>query len=121
MENRAIPDVGITASSQRDSKHAAWQARLHLKADTRTGGGWSALHNDFNQWLQVELGGYTIVTRVATQGGNARNEWVTKYRLQYSFAGNIYRFYKLRQSSSAKVNITLTDVIDNDLYRDFCS
>ncbi|CAH3197417.1 unnamed protein product, partial [Porites evermanni] len=84
MENGAIHDSRITASSSLDNKHTALQARLHLTADSRTGGGWSALKDDFYQWLQIELGGYTTVTSVATQGGNGRNEWVTQYRLKYS-------------------------------------
>ena len=104
MENRVIPDSWITASSSRDSKHTAWQARLHLSADGGTGGGWSARHDVFGQWLKVELGGYTTVTRVATQGGSGRNEWVTKYRLQYSNAGNIFKYYRLRDNSSAMVS-----------------
>ena len=104
MENRAIPDSWITASSSRDDKHTAWQARLHLSADGSTGGGWSARHDDFRQWLKVELGGYTTVTRVATQGGSGRNEWVTKYRLQYSNAGNIFKYYRLTDNSSAMVS-----------------
>ena len=104
MENRAIPDSWITASSSSDNKHTAWQARLHLSADGGTGGGWSARHDDFDQWLKVELGGYTTVTRVATQGGSGRNEWVTKYRLQYSNAGNIFKYYRLTDNSSAMVS-----------------
>ena len=104
MENGAIHDSMITASSSLDNKHAAFHARLHLTADSSTGGGWSALKDDFNQWLQIELGGYTTVTRVATQGGNGRNEWVTKYRLLYSSAGNIFMYYKLRENSSAMVS-----------------
>ena len=104
MENGAIHDSRITASSSLDNKHTALQARLHLTADSRTGGGWSALKDDFYQWLQIELGGYTTVTRVATQGGNGRNEWVTQYRLLYSSTGNIFMYYKLRENSSAMVS-----------------
>ena len=104
MENRAIPDSWITASSSRDNKYTAWQARLHLSADGSTGGGWSARHDDFRQWLKVDLGGYTTVTRVATQGGNGRNGWVTKYRLQYSNSGNMFKYYRLRENSSAMVS-----------------
>ncbi|XP_073259033.1 uncharacterized protein [Porites lutea] len=103
MENGAIHDSRITASSSLDNKHTAMQARLHLTADSKTGGGWSALKDDFYQWLQIELGGYTTVTRVTTQGGNGRNEWVTHYRLKYSRAGNIFMYYKLRENSSAMV------------------
>ena len=104
MEKGAIHDSRITASSSLDNEHTALQARLHLTADSRTGGGWSALKDDYNQWLQIEFDGYTTVTRVATQGGNGRNGWVTKYRLQYRNAENIFMYYKLKESSSAMVS-----------------
>ena len=117
MENGAIHDSGITASSSLDNKHTATQARLHLTADSRTGGGWSALKDDFYQWLQIELGGYTTVTRVATQGGNGRNEWVTQYRLKYRGAGNIFMYYKLRENSSAMVSIHKAQSCSLDLWR----
>ena len=116
MENGAIHDSGITASSSLDNKHTATQARLHLTADSRTGGGWSALKEDFFQWLQIDLGGYTTVTRVATQGGNGRNEWVTKYRLKYSRAGNIFMYYKLKENSSAMVSIHKAQSCSLDLW-----
>ena len=103
MENRAISDAQISASSQSDDDHDAPQGRLRIKADGHKSGGWSALRNDFNQWLQVDLGSDTTVTRVATQGRNGYDQWVTKYRLQYSYAGGAFKFYKMRGNSSAKV------------------
>ena len=103
MENKAISDVQISASSQQDDNHSAQRSRLRITADGIKSGGWSALRDDFNQWLQVDLGSYTTVTRVATQGSNGRDHWVTKYRLQYSYAGVTFKFYKMRENSSAKV------------------
>ena len=103
MENRAISDAQISASSQWDDDHDAPQGRLRLKADGHKSGGWSALRNDFDQWLQVDLGGEIRVTRVATQGRNGFDQWVTKYRLQYSYGGVTFMFYKPRENSSAKV------------------
>ena len=104
MENKAISDAQITASSQLDDNHAARKARLHITGDVSKSGGWSALKDNFNQWLQVDLGSYTTVTRVATQGRNGYKEWVSKYRLQYSYNGITFKFYKTRENSSAKVN-----------------
>ena len=99
----SISDSHISASSQMDSNHSAAQARLHLKADGNKAGGWSAFTNDLNQWLQVDLGSYTRVTRVATQGRNGYDQWVTKYKLQYSDDGVIFQFYRDAGSSVAKV------------------
>ena len=103
MEGEAISDAQISASSQRDNNYAARQARLHFKISGNKQGGWSALENDLNQWLQVDLGSYTRVTRVATQGRNAHNEWVAKYNLQYSDDGVIFLMYKKAANSSAWV------------------
>ena len=103
MESKAIVDAQISASSQLDGNHSAAQARLHFKANKGFAGGWSALKNDSNQWLQVDLGSYTRVTRVATQGSNAYNEWVAKYRLQYSDDGTTFLYHKDAGDSAVKV------------------
>ena len=105
MENEAISDSQISASSQLDDNHSARQARLHFTISGNMRGGWSALRNDLNQWLQVDLGSYTRVTRVATQGRNAYNEWVTKYRLKYSDDGVTFYLYNGAANSSAKVRV----------------
>lgn len=94
MEDGTITDAQITASSQVDGNHSAVMARLNFKADDSKAGAWSALTNDRNQWLQVDLGSYTRVTRLVTQGRNAYNEWVTKYKLQYSDDEGNFQFYK---------------------------
>ena len=103
MENEGIANVQISSSSQLDDTHSASEARLNFKADGGERGGWSALTNDFNQWVQVDLGTVNRVTRVATQGMNGRDQWVTRYRLQYSDDGVTFLFYKEFVNSSAKV------------------
>jgi len=103
MEDGTITEAQITASSRVDGNHSAVQARLNFKADGSKAGAWSALTNNLNQWIQVDLGSYTRVTRVATQGRNAYNEWVTKYRLQYSDDEVNFQFYKQLGERFAKV------------------
>ena len=103
MEDGTITGAQITASSQVDGNHSAVQARLNFKADENKAGAWSALTNDRYQWLQVDLGGYTRVTRLATQGRNVYNEWVTKYKLQHSNDEGNFQFYKHVNESVAKV------------------
>ena len=106
MENKQISDAQISASSLSDENSSPSKARLHLKEDQNLpgGGGWSALKNDLHQWLQVDLGGYTTLTRVATQGRTGSNEWVTKYKLQYSDDGMNFQFYNEHGDKSAKVS-----------------
>ncbi|KAL9970212.1 hypothetical protein ACROYT_G022549 [Oculina patagonica] len=117
MENYAIPDGQISASSQWDVNHAAIQGRLHFKAGGGKQGAWSARYNDVNQWLQINLNTYTTVTRVASQGRNAAYQWVTKYKLQYSTGGANFRDYKERGQPAAK-EFTANSDRDTVVYHD---
>ena len=105
MENGAIADEQISASSEWDGYHAAVQGRLHFPEAGGKAGGWAARTRDSNQWLQVDLKNkYTNITRVATQGRNGANEWVTKYNLLYSDDGANFSFYAEQGQIIAKVN-----------------
>ena len=105
MENQAISDAQLTASSQMDNTHSVGEARLHSKSYGNQGGGWVALKNDLNQWLQVDLGTFTRVTRVATQGREGYDQWVTRYRLQYSDNGDTFHSFKEIGGNFAKVRL----------------
>ena len=108
MESRAITDGQITASSEwnrNDYDHAAIQGRLHFTAGDGKTGAWSAGRNDDNQWLQVDLLGQYIVTRVATQGRNGYSQWVRKYKLQYSDDGKNFQYYREQVETTDKVKI----------------
>ena len=103
MESGVISDSQISASSQWNDNHAANRARLNIKLTGNLKGGWSARHMNLHQWLQVDLGGYTTVTRVATQGRNGHDQWVTKYRLLYGDDGVTFHLYKEPGDTAAKV------------------
>ena len=103
MENGAISDAQISASSQWDNNHGPDRARLNRRRFGNMRGAWSSLNNDIYQWLQVDLGKYTTVTRIATQGRSDFNQWVSKYRLQYSEDGVNFHLYKSLGQDSAKV------------------
>ena len=112
MENHAISDRQITASSEWDERLAASHGRLHFKVDPPAGkaGAWSARTNDASQWLQVDLrSNYIIVKRVATQGRNRANQWVTKYRLQFSNHGVNFQYY--REHGKAKVKAVSRNIV----------
>ena len=107
MEDNAIADEQISASSQLDANHASSKGRLQFQAASSNGGSWSALTNDVSQWLQVDLGNQqTIVTRVATQGSNVKSQWVTKYKLQYSHDGFNLQYYSEPRQNESKVSYT---------------
>ena len=108
MENGAIYDRQIIASSQLDANHAAIQGRLNFKATGNKAGSWSAGSTDSSQWLQVDLGSqHTKVTRVATQGRDDTSQWVTKYKLQYRNDGGNFRYYMEQRKNEKKVRIRL--------------
>ena len=104
MENGAISDVQISASSQWEDATAARNARLNDKT-LQWAWGWSAKANNQNQWLQVDLGSITSVTGVATQGGTTGRYYnvVTKYSLQYSDDGVAHYIYRGTSQSTSKV------------------
>ena len=105
MENGAILDGQITASSQWDENHAPSQGRLHFQASGRKQGSWVAARGDPPQWLQVDLGGqFTKVTRVATQGRNGGCcQWVKRYKLQYCDDGVNFQYYREQGQTADKV------------------
>ena len=106
MESGDISDAQISASSHytKDGDYSAKKARLNYK------GCWAAAKNNIHQWLQVDLGGYTKVTRVATQGSGYRCSkwWVTKFKIQYSSDGVIWQVYKEPGNSNASAKVRWT-------------
>ena len=104
MEDGAIVNGQISASSQLDANHAAIHGRLNSQATASKAGSWSAFTSDVDQWLQVDLGSlHSTVTRVATQGGNTNSQWVTNYTLGYSDDGIKIYFYKEKKQKETKV------------------
>ena len=107
MENGSISDEQISASSEYPSYrfgHRAYQARLHFRETLHRAGAWSAGQVDANQWLQVDLGSQHWVTRLATQGRNAYNQWVTKFFMKYSDYGRTFKYYREHGQIVIKVN-----------------
>ena len=105
MESHIIKDAQITASSQWDGNHAAIKGRLNFQANGKKQGGWSSRTNDVNQWIQVDLSSYTKLTSIATQGRNRVQQWVTRYKLEYSDDGVTFYSYKIPGQGSPKVTL----------------
>ena len=96
IEDGRIPDSAFTASTIHSGTHAATLARLNLAAASGKAGSWAAKKNDVNQWLQIDLGTPTTVTKVATQGRQDADQWITSYSLSYSLAGSFWVQYTVR-------------------------
>ena len=97
--NRRIPDADMTASTSYDSKHAPLGGRLNFQAQVNSAGqttqigGWAALHNDQNQYLQIKFGQIFQITGVVTQGRADAAQWVKSYKLEHSTDGSTWTYY----------------------------
>lgn len=57
---------------------------------------WCPKAKSSNQWLQINLGEITAVTKVATQGRYNSEDRVKTYKLSYSVDGSHWTWYKQR-------------------------
>ena len=133
VEDERIPDSAFTASSSVDSRHRPSLARLNLLSDGKHMGAWCPKVKSRNQWLQIDLGEITAVTKVATQGRYNSADRARTYTLSYSVDGLHWTSYKqravekvsstdlardgtLRNTRALRVNINITSVIWNARY-----
>ncbi|XP_068757226.1 contactin-associated protein like 5-3-like isoform X2 [Montipora capricornis] len=124
MENGAITDKQVTASSSYHDRYNPARGRLHLKAslpDPLGGGAWVAKSNNMNQWFQIDVGIETVTVKmVATQGRDGVNQWVKMYKLQYSYSadgGSFQNYSKNGQTISQEfvANADSHSVVFNEL------
>lgn len=103
LENGQVPDAAFSASSN-PANHGPERARLNIHAASSKTGAWSAKTNDVKQWLQIDFGELVRVTKVATQGRQDSDQWVTKFSLSYSMDGMHWAAYK--ENSVTWVSVT---------------
>lgn len=58
--------------------------------------------NRYGSWFQAEFESWTKVTRISTQGRQDDDDWVTKYRVTFSYEGIFFRDYQ-ENGKDAKV------------------
>ena len=104
IEDGRIPDSALTASTVHSAPCATTRARLNLAAASGKVGSWCAKTNVVNQWLQIDLGTPTTVTKVATQGRQDSSEWITSYSLSYSLAGSFWVQYTVRGKKTGNIS-----------------
>ena len=86
VEDGRIQDSAMSASTifASSSNFAANLARLNLVAVSSKAGAWCTNTKNDQQWLKIDLGILTTVTKVATQGRQNDGHWVTSYFISYS-------------------------------------
>ncbi|EDO29609.1 predicted protein, partial [Nematostella vectensis] len=108
VQSGFIKDAQMTASSIWDNNHGAANARLNRQKIGARTGAWSAKHNNRLQWLQVDLGKLSKVVKVATQGRQDLNQWVTTYKLAYSRDGVLFKYFPKVLSGNKDRNTVVT-------------
>lgn len=110
----SLPNSSITASSEYDSNHAAYKARLNATYDPN----WSAATNNTNQWIKVDCGEIIPIKAVSTQGRYGYDQWVTSYKISYSIDNTNCNFIGGLDLSTATVftgNSDRNTVVTNEL------
>ena len=94
LENGHVPDAAFSASSIDSASFVPARARLNIHPDSKGKGAWAAKTNNDKEWLQIDFGELVRVTKVATQGRQDADQWVTKFTLSYSVDGIHWVEYK---------------------------
>ena len=102
VEDKRIPDAAFTASGSYDNNHRPSLARLNILSDGKHMAAWCPKVKSTNQWLQIDLGEITAVTKVATQGRYNSEDRVTTYTLSYSVDGMHWTGYKQRAAEKVR-------------------
>ncbi|XP_042313402.1 coagulation factor V [Sceloporus undulatus] len=105
MENGAIENAQITASSYKKTWWSSWEpslARLNLKGRTNA---WQAKSNNNQQWLQIDLLQPKKITGIITQGARSMTTemYVKTFSILYSNDDSTWNSYVDDSTSTAKV------------------
>ena len=101
MKDGTIEDSQLQASTIWDVRHGQNNARLDRSAANGNRGAWCAKTNNLDQWIQVQFRTMTTVSGIILQGRGDHNQWVTKYKVQYSIDGVNWRFVRDANNSVA--------------------
>ena len=97
MKSGNIPNSAITATTIYNQYHGAERARLNTVKSGSFIGAWVPKTQDIGQWIQVDLGKITKITRLATQGREDSSQWVKSYCITYSVEGGPFLPYNNNQ------------------------
>ena len=98
--NEIIPVSSSSASSSKPF-HQPEKAKLLSDVDS-----WCAGQIQVNEYLQLDFGMTMMLTGIASQGHHSRDEYVTKYRLDYSVDGSVwFRYTQAFDSQSERIEL----------------
>ncbi|XP_001638488.3 lactadherin [Nematostella vectensis] len=91
MQSGAISDSAITASSY----HNVDSFQLPPSHGRLNHGSvWASASQSPGEYIQIDLGRITTVTKVATQGNSNYDEWMTSYKIGYSTDLSTWKLYR---------------------------
>lgn len=111
MKSGNIPNSDIYATSSYNQYHGPERARLNTVKSGSFIGAWIPRTQDIGQFIGIDLGKITKITRLATQGRQDASHWVKSYCISYSVEGGPFRPYNDNQvgtTNAQKNKCTLT-------------
>ena len=102
MKSGKIPDSAITATTIYNQFYGPERARLDTVKSGSFNGAWIPKTQDMGQWIQVDLGNITKITRIATQGRQEAANWVKSYSITFSLEGGPFLSYSNNQVNTDK-------------------
>lgn len=102
LQNHRLPNSRITASSEWNQFHAARLGRLGQVKRGKYVGAWCTRYNNHLQWFKVDFGRPMKITKVATQGRQDTNQWVTSFYLSSSQDNVHWEAFKFRSVFKVK-------------------
>ena len=102
MKSGKIPDSAITATTIYNQYYGPQRARLNTVKSGSFNGAWIPKTQDMGQWIQVNLGHITKITRIATQGRQDAAQWVKSYSITFSLEGGPFLPYNNNQVNKDK-------------------
>lgn len=97
MKSGKISHGAITATTSYNQYYGPERARLDTVKTGSFIGAWVPKTQDMGQWIQVDLGKYTKITRIATQGRQDAAQWVKSYSIAYSAGESPFILYNNNQ------------------------
>ena len=80
-------------------------------------GGWVARWGDNNPFFQVHFGGWRKVTRVAIQGRQGQDQWITRFSLSYGYDSVSFQDNKEEGVKKLRKRMSNKSFISSTLHR----
>ncbi|KAL9959813.1 hypothetical protein ACROYT_G033169 [Oculina patagonica] len=114
---RRVPDKYISASSQRDSSHAAHRGRIGIEVIGTWEDGWCSSQTDTAPYFQVFFEYLTNITAIETEGveDGTTNLWVQSYYVSTSNSTDETSFVEYTEKGKRKIFTANTGLLPSNV------